>query len=387
MDEKITKSHSIKLAIISPVHIGTGSEYYPNEYFGDNKNHVNVFNLDLFIKKYPEEAERTIVAETKPLWQLTRSIQSFSMGEDLIKNRDFIDSQTLKELKEGLEKGKIATILEFNKNHRFEPYIPGSSLKGMFRTAVAYAILKKSPQMYEKVKRGLIKKVRNEKINKILTIPGNSDIIEELIFRSGEDGKNDLMRLWSFTDSKPLNKDNTLTVIQTRRLSRNRILGIRNYYEVLYPKSPMIELQISFLSALAQNYFFDREVFSLFPKTLNDLFDSLNLFVDDVIDWELNYFSNHNCKTELKDLVKFYEVLKSYRKSGRTLITLGKGTGWIRKSIGLLFKKDRSTIFHDIFYAYTLGRKGQRAEIFPSSREIIISEGEKKIFGWAEIKV
>jgi hypothetical protein len=45
-------------------------------------------------------------------------------------------------------------------------------------------------------------------------------------------------------------------------------------------------------------------------------------------------------------------------------------------------------MFNDIFYAYRLGKKGQRPEIFPSSREIITETNRKdrnEVFGWVQI--
>jgi len=179
-------------------------------------------------------------------------------------------------------------------------------------------------------------------------------------------------------------KDETLSVVQGRRLSKSEFLGFRNYYEVMTEKSPAVEMVVSFNSSLSQSGLWSNEIFHVFPKTISAIFNCINCFIDDVIEWEINYFKNHKIRNQLSDLIKFYENLQISRKNGEILLPLGRGAGWMRKTVGLLFKQDKSDIFNDIFYVYRLGKKGQKPVTFPASREIV--DGTKKeVFGWVKI--
>ncbi|MEO0129905.1 MAG: type III-A CRISPR-associated RAMP protein Csm5 [candidate division WOR-3 bacterium] len=384
MSNQINDTNTIWIRVVSPVHIGSGNEYYPYEYYPDVDN-LKVFNLDLFIKQYPKEAEEIFAQMTKPLWLLMEKDKVYLGKNELIRNQNKIDKNIAESLKRWAKKENAATIWEFIKTNKSEPYIPGSSIKGAFRTAIAYAIMKKSPRVYQKIKTDAVKEVEDKKENRKKLVPNDEEVVENTIFRDKKDGKNDLMRLWSVSDSQALPKDNVLMVVQTQRLSKDRFLGFRNYYEVLSNKTPKIEVKISFAESLAQTDFLKQIEIGLFPQTLKDLFDCVNIFVDDIIDWELNYFRKHPISSQLSDIINFYESLKSMRNNGKILLPFGKGTGWIKKSVGLLFKRDQSPIFSDIFRAYKLGRKKQRPEIFPSSREIIVTGTNKMVFGWAEI--
>ncbi|MEO0128391.1 MAG: type III-A CRISPR-associated RAMP protein Csm5 [candidate division WOR-3 bacterium] len=381
MNNQINETKTLWMKILSPVHIGSGNEYYPYEYYPD-VGYLKVFNLDLFIKQYPKEAEEIFAQMTKPLWLLMEKDKVYLGKSELIRNQNKIDKNIAESL---TRKGNAATIWEFIKTNKSEPYIPGSSIKGALRTAIAYAIMKKSPRVYQKIKTDAVKEVEDKKDNRKKLVPNDEEVVENTIFSDKKDGKNDLMRLWSVSDSQSLPKDNVLMVVQTQRLSKDRFLGFRNYYEVLN-KTPKIEVKISFDESLAQTGFLKQIEIGLFPQTLKDLFDCVNIFVDDIIDWELNYFKNHQISSQLSDIINFYESLKSMRNNGKILLPLGKGTGWIKKSVGLLFKKDPAT-FVNIFRAYKLGKKGQRPEIFPSSREIVVTGTNKMVFGWAEISV
>lgn len=384
MTNETVIQYPIKIKPISPVHIGSGNEYYPYEYDPSlETNKIYIFNLDLFIQKYQNDAVTFFVGkEAQPLWKLVN--EHFRQQNELIRNRSNIDNNTSSALRNWAEKGNAATIWEFNKNIQSEPYFPGSSIKGAIRTAIAYTLLKKSVQTLNKIKSDIVEKKSDDK-GRARSYPGKRNAIENIIFRENSDVKKDLMRLWSFSDSKPLLKDGTLSVVQGKRLSKSKFLGFRNYYEVITEKTPAAEMVVSFSSSLSQSGFWDSEIFKNFPKKIDEIFECINIFIDDVIEWEINYFKSHQIRNQLSDLIKFYENLQVKRKSGDILLPLGKGTGWIRKTVGLLFKQDKSDIFSDIFYAYKLGKKGQKPDTFPTSREIV-DETKKEVFGWIKIE-
>lgn len=371
MIKELYTNYHIKIKPLSPIHIGSGKEYYPYEYVPSIESEkLIIFNLNQFTISNPKEATQSILNKgITPLWKIID--KNHLINKNFILNFNSISKSTASKIKDSAEKGNAATIWEFIKNEQNEPYIPGSSLKGVFRTAIAYYLIKSNTEVFSQIK--------NE-------LPKNLDVIENRVFRENNDLKKDLMRLWTFSDSKPLNKHKTLSVVKSCRLSKSDFLGFYNYYEVLSESSPELESDIHFSNYLTETDLWQTELRNIFPKTLDEVLKCLNCFVDDIISWELNYYQNHHNSIQLGGLIKFYQNLKNLRANSISLIPLGKGTGWIRKTVGLLLREKEKELFKLIFDKNKLGRKGQNPNTFPTSREIVREE-KNTVFGWARITI
>jgi CRISPR type III-A-associated RAMP protein Csm5 len=376
--ETISDNYGVKIKPITPVHIGSGREYFPYEYDPTlEKGRILISDLDLCLCKHPAEAAK--FGEPKPLWKLNPGL--LKRHPDLVRNREQIADEIAKELRTSAEKDNAATIWEFAKTSESQPYIPGSSLKGAVRTAVAYCLLKDLSEIRNGVRRAVVRKSQGR-----LPTGGDKDAVERFVFRDNGDAKDDLMRLWSFSDSKPLARDGTLSVVLGTRVTRSKKLGFQNYYEVLVANSPEAETAVRFDSSLAGSNYWSGSLFERFPKTLDALRTCIGRFADDIIDYETDYFTEerNQMRGQLKDVSNLYANLRERSKRGEILLPLGKGTGWIRKTVGLLFRKDDLQTFKDIFFAYRLGKRNQPAESFPSSREIV-DGNQLSIFGWAQL--
>jgi CRISPR-associated protein Csm5 len=379
MSAKIADAYTLKLTPFSPIHVGSGREYFPQEYCPvRDPDRVHIINLDQLIRQHPEVTEQLTARERVPLWA-TDAVR-YVREPALVRNRDKVDRHTAQDIKDAAELGNAATIWEFAKDDLSRPFLPGSTMKGAVRTAIAYRLLMDSPLALTNVKNAIVKSTSRGQ-----AAPGDKEAVERLVFKTEGDAHDDLMRLWSFRDSPPLDCDKSLTVVAGKRLSSMEPLGYLNQYEVLTDKSGTLDIDVSFDCALAESGHWKLETLASFPETIADVCTCLNRFADDIIEHELDYFRNHPVNP--LDVVTFYEGLQERRRRGEVLLCLGKGTGWHKKTIGLLLHKDPSTAFRDVVAAYNLGRGQRRFTGFPTSREMVVRNGKPAVFGWAQIEV
>ena len=113
---------------------------------------------------------------------------------------------------------------------------------------------------------------------------------------------------------------------------------------------------------------------------INKISESLFSFADDLIDFEINFFS----KFQRYDLVKFYEELMEYNYYNKPLIMLGGVNGIYRKNIYLkIYEYDQLNGTHySENYAQILFEKSDE-KIFPKSRKLTFSDS--KPLGWAQL--
>lgn len=127
------------IEILSPTHIGNGNTLKPMD-IGEHDGYVYIFNLDKVIEKIPENR----LDEFTELIADFGSKNKITLG-DMLSNRfgikpDQWDSISLYKVKK-TDSGRIHDIYEEMKFGN-RVYMPGSSIKGVIRTAVIYQFLK-----------------------------------------------------------------------------------------------------------------------------------------------------------------------------------------------------------------------------------------------------
>lgn len=126
------KSYRIHLKVLGPVFIGSGKELSKKEYLFYKNNQIAVIDIAKFY------------LELKKIKKLN-SFEAFMLDEHenlgvWIKKNQINNSIIDRCIKYTLDKGDIEetkrrnVMLEFVKDPYGNPYVPGSSLKGMFRT-------------------------------------------------------------------------------------------------------------------------------------------------------------------------------------------------------------------------------------------------------------
>jgi len=146
MNEKLFQKYKVEIELLSPLFIGSGKEWYPNEYYRDLKND-RIFIIDfekLFEICQEKKIDFTEAIKNEEFKSVIKPSQGKkTQGFDINK---FIDKYNLplqeiseKEIslkwdhKKGF-KESIPSISQFIKDGNGNYFIPGSSLKGCFRT-------------------------------------------------------------------------------------------------------------------------------------------------------------------------------------------------------------------------------------------------------------
>jgi CRISPR/Cas system CSM-associated protein Csm5 (group 7 of RAMP superfamily) len=151
--DKSLKSFKIRIATLSPVHIGDGTEYEPTNYV-IRDNYLYSFN-EYFVLEKLQEVENingSKLSDLSALVAFLRGKADFIIDNNLYKNtigvandiarlykKDFgISNNNDESINQMLINKNISTINP--QNNKLEPYIPGSSIKGAIQTVLNLSV-------------------------------------------------------------------------------------------------------------------------------------------------------------------------------------------------------------------------------------------------------
>ncbi len=201
------KCYKVAIRTIGPVFVGSGREIGKKEYVFLNRGKAGILDIQ---KLYAEMHKRGIGSLFED-YLLGRD------GSDLerwLKKRNIKVGEILKAVKYTVDCGETSRkqypVRECIKDPYGKPYIPGSSLKGMFRTIFLGAELMHFPQKYrEENQRFLQKEVNRESSTEYLEkeIVRLEAAVYRTLQRDVEDSKdavNDILQGFVVSDSDPL---------------------------------------------------------------------------------------------------------------------------------------------------------------------------------------
>jgi len=208
----------IKLEILTPIFIGSGDEYYPQDFFiDDNENLLCFIDREKFIESI----------EKRGLFD-----KFLEVSGDIKKLLRFIDDNFTKDIAKDVVKADYKIIDElFETSSRpvkgfikdkfdFKPYIPGSTLKGIIRTAILdYKIEQfKEQETISKLLEDIKKIQCNQK-----QLSNLYRRLETVIFCNSDkyDAKKDILKALYTEDLKP--NDYKLKVIKPKNRPYNKI--------------------------------------------------------------------------------------------------------------------------------------------------------------------
>ena len=331
-----------KVHTITPVHIGSGrGDLVPNYDFVTEGNIIWVIDHEKMFEIVPDEVFNKMGFDA-PIHKLLKPDQYKLCSKYSLNNL-----------------AGINRIVEQIKNSRHYPYIPGSSLKGAIRTALAYAMVKEG-----------IADIQMKNIGDNPRTADNS--IEAMLF--GSDPNHDVMRALQVSDTEG---------VRLIALNSVSLYSVRDKAgdAALIPKEPRSE------------YTFPVEVIpegielSSSIKIDNQLFKEKNshkLSFDSKKDWVLNFVKHCNdfayaiISSELRfydeyhvpRIKAFYERLSRHlqeiNQEKQFLLQISWGTGWSSKTIGLALDDN---IFNAVIDKFNLD-KGRKS-VFPKTRRII----------------
>ena len=425
---------------LSPVHVGTGKDLEPFDYIVDGRRYIRV-HLDAVLERMTPEQADTLAAWVSERADRVvdlegRRGEADSIRRELhLRNAPGVDAA----LKEALlkdtalaryhgERGfeRSLQVREQAKDADETPMIPGSSIKGSLRTALAFVALEEMA----KDEREELRQALNERLNRRLQ-GSIAQRIEQAVFRCGRQGRDvhyDLMRAVSIPDTSDAQAELIVPQIYTFVEQRSRD-GRRR----LVPQAPLIveahapgntfglRLRIDggLLRAASRNrrggewiHFeqrvrraFGPEVARLLPDAPAAQLDRAMLtrvetaarrFAKAVVAaerrWEERH--GHGSTDALRD---FYEKLDNLMGKGLVPLRLGWGTHFMGTTLLLVLKEDTGwrSILERCFQVFDIGiprpRRGMDRRIdlddFPRSRRLIADSGGRPVapLGWVAL--
>ncbi len=213
------KQYQVVIKTIGPVFIGSGREIGKKEYIflADDKVGITDMNVlyQMLSKKGKSEAfERYLLSSERAglgEWMKTQGVFDKSVAEAVKYKLDCGDAL--------LDKKKGIQILEGVKDAYGNPYVPGSSLKGMLRTILLCEDMIQSPQKYSaqrnEIERQVLTGNDGRKPNRTMFLKKEVGKVEAIRYRTlkrgdekdAQDARNDIMQGFIVSDSEPLSMD------------------------------------------------------------------------------------------------------------------------------------------------------------------------------------
>jgi CRISPR-associated protein Csm5 len=406
------ETYSYRLTTLSPLHIGTGEEMLPMEYFIDKgQNRIIVPELEalfasdsslapLYFKNLSiKTLGRTfndLLSDHKPLTD-DKNWRYSTCSTDKKGPYKFPFQQALdEELKKDGGKIRLAT-----KNSNYQVFIPGSSIKGALRTAWLYK--------HAANNEGLLNHISKLQSSKYADSDLNSEILQS--WADSKDKAFDLFRVIQVGDSQALPSNEVLGLVAEKILNARALLSEKNkpfkisttfkegwtFYEVIrrdvsFTGRVIFDVGIltSYRAVEKMQWTDEQKQFSL-----SALSGAVNEFAKNTCELENEYFSKLETvkeECEMENVAKFYrdEMLKEINNAAPNTMyfSLGHGSGWHKLTIGTLLRNKLSTAdFTDLRKRFGLAKDHLDFE-YPKTRKLPMSKKHEaaRPFGWVKIE-
>lgn len=217
------QTYTLTLTAAGPVFVGNGKEISKKEYIRLKDGTVLVLDIEKFYsfieKKHLEKQYLDFMLKNDRMslgsWILNQEIQVKDI-QNCIRYR-------LKNSDMELEHGKPVQIMEYIKDPYGQPYIPGSSVKGMMRTILLCNDICEHPQKYERIAADMERELfqnRNQNVGRKRVLAASMKKAEVECYhllnrfeKKRENAVNDRLSGIIIGDSKPLRTDD-LTLCQ-----------------------------------------------------------------------------------------------------------------------------------------------------------------------------
>jgi len=334
------------LKVITPVHIGNGTTYGPQEFY-TGKAKLSGKIIDIFRRVDVSKLYSELDDETREEFIDHLSTQDFRLDSmEKFKKPAKEAARYGGYLKTG--ESEINEVREHIKTSD-EIYIPGSSIKGSIRTALLYEHLRDSDldRISDAVRRGLYRDLNN--------------IINSFFSSDPRDtAKKSIMRFLEVTDTN---------TFKNPALHKIRVLAVtdRSYnykrfpvYLEFMPRGVKLAFEMNF--TYSERYKDLRNKSELVdPEKIRE---SLYSFSRDYIEHEQDFAS----KYDIDFLEGIYRKLEKMNSPESPLMRIGQGSGFLATTIGLRFKEEDYSTYESI-RKLTRGRSYNYE--FPKTRKLV----------------
>jgi CRISPR-associated protein Csm5 len=329
-----------KITILSPVHIGSGKgEIKADDDFVSDNSFIYVIDHD---KMFEQAGEAS--------WQGNNIDVRIS---NILKPNQY---KACSHYSLNRTDGNVRRIIEQIKNAHYRPYIPGSSIKGAIRTALAYAMAK-----------GNVAEISIDNMGYNPRTAGKS--LESKLF--GADPNRDMMRALQVSDTQGAENSLALrsVVLYTLRQEgleakdRNQFL----FHTEVIPEGGELEFTIKLDSHLLRDDISKKLGFDVRKQWLQEFPKHCNTFAEKLISSERTFYNKH----KLFSVRDFYNNLRGQigqiDKEKQFFLQMSGGTGWTAKTVGTAMDKET---YWDVVDRFKLD-KGKDADIFPKTRKLV----------------
>lgn len=355
--------YNIPINILTPIHIGSIDTFNANEYLflNDEVYRINIRNFyDSLNTRNKEKFIKLIQDENFALSDLeyidTELLKSFSRYCLINKCSPHANNNNLQ--------------VECGVKSQNKLYIPGSSIKGSIKTALFFneIQLNQVPDINNKILFNEYKNIMHDYFK--------SSLEDSSIFDS-------ILRFLQIEDSSTFDDVPHLHEVKSWYYDKKKKRMTPKHNETRYLETiPESTLQTTITVNYDKNFFQELNFNEEKEELLNikKISKYLFSFADDLIDFEINFFSEY----DRYDLVKFYEELMEYNYCNKPLILLGGANGICGKTIFLkIYKYDKrnNTHYSDNYVHLLFGKEGD--SLFPKSRKLTYINSEP--LGWAQL--
>ena len=362
-----------QLKTITPVHIGTGETLSQIDGFYDNGRWHRI-DIDAVLAAIPEsELNRLTIA----------------MGQRDFQWKGYLptDQPSAFYTLPCPEDPRETEIREVMKHPSGRPMIPGSSIKGVIRTALLWDLIGDSNQEPFKYSVNYLKEQLRRKPNRNWA----GQEIERHVL--GKDPNHDLMRAVQVSDTAPISIEAlemgvswTVTLNRSDRLVQKRENG-REYK--IFVEQIRADQTFDFSIKIDKSLFGQREKRELGYSdqqervVCEELADVCNFVAKDLADTEAGFFDAYY----LDEIVDFYDALVGRIENlpdGAFVLPIGWGTGYRAKTVTELLTGDDDDLMRDLRGHYHLGRRHHPK--FPKTRRVLYDrQRPKSPLGWVQI--
>lgn len=381
-DTKKLRTWQVNLTTLSPLFIGSGKTLSPYSDFIQDGNmliYLNQKKIEEVISDKPQLIDE-YVKEIRKKMNNTTSEASL---------KDFITTR-LKLSLESVTLRKVPIVGSIGRQQLRQfiatagrPFIPGSSIKGAFRTAVLYdwlmndkngqAVLNEIARYITKSKSKEIKEQDEAKkeINRMQ--------IEEKCFGSISQ---DPFRFLQISDSNCIE----LTRLQVCQVSRFSILNDKSQ-PIPQPEECLMSQTNATLKITIQKLEKDEKFQFLNDVDLTKLFKKVKDFSKEAVLRELDELENNKLHEKM---FTFYEKLEKQidqLKSNEVILRLGGGKTFFDNSIGLSIDNDDTGESLELFLI-AINMPKYKGGIFPKTRTVVVSNNKPdQPMGWVKLSI
>jgi CRISPR-associated protein Csm5 len=339
--------YDVSVTLVTPLHIGTGRDLLHEYDYAIHKGHTWRINEDTLLQAQDLD-------DPGLLDQLARTPPA-----QLLKPEDFRrDAPFFRYIIRGTprSKAKGVQVREQLKDTFDHPYLPGSSLKGALRTAIAWYAWRELGMRPERSRLGRSRRFAAQGYEK------------EIFGRTPQEN---LLRALHVGDSKAVGLDQ-LMLVNARVFHRSGQAASPIELEAVRPDA-LFRLTLKLDEALFTDWARDRGLHLRGADWLRQLPTTVQAHTKERLSQEVKWFTGVK---EAQKVVAFYRQLQGARLPGEVfLLQLGWGTGWEDKTFGSHLQADRNFMEgilqspRDGGYGLARGRR-QAGDPFPKSRRV-----------------